>query len=86
MEDGVRPDRVSMRTKLLVASYAASGLGGVLMVLWLAVVLLTYFAAGEEVARSLPVSFVFPWMPIAALIMFASKSAVRWSSRIDRQG
>ena len=79
------PEQASLRTKRLLVCYVASGVVGLLMVAWLAVVLIIYFVGGEGAIQSLPVRFVFPWLPITALVQFAFKFAVIWSSRKDRQ-
>lgn len=77
------PEQISLRTKLLLVCYLASGVAGLLMVVWLAVVLLIYFVSGENAIQSLPVGFLFPWLPIAALVLFMSKFALILSSRKD---
>ena len=79
------PEQVSLRTKILLVCYLASGVVGLLMVTWLAVGLLVYFVSGEKALQSLPGGFLFPWLPIAALVLFMSKFALIWSSRKDRQ-
>ena len=79
------PEQASLRTKRLLVCYLASGVVGLLMVAWLSVVLIIYFVGGEEAIQSLPVHFVFPWLPIAALVLFTFKFAVIWSSRKDKQ-
>jgi len=76
---------VSLRTKVLFVGYMASGLTGLAMLLWFAIVLLVYLVSGEEAVQSLPVNFLFPWFPMAAIATLVAKFAVLWSYRKDQR-
>jgi hypothetical protein len=79
------PEPINFRTKLLLISYLASGLIALAMVLWFVVVMLIYLVSGEKAVQSLPVGFLFPWLPIAVLVMLMGKLALQWSLRKARR-
>jgi uncharacterized membrane-anchored protein len=77
----IEPKPASLRTKLLSMVYLASGTAGLLMVIWLALIFVISFVSEPK----LPAGFLFPWLPVAALVMFAAKIALRWSLSRDGQ-
>lgn len=76
---------LSLRTKLLLVGYLGSGMAGLLMLVWVAVVLLVLSVSGEKAVQSLPTRFLFPLFPITTLVMLLSKFGFRWSIHNDRQ-
>lgn len=80
------PGQLSLRTRLFLAFYLGSGGLALLMIVWVAVVTIIYFTAGERAVESLPAGIIFPWLPIAVVVLFLSKFALIWSSRKDRRG